>query len=106
MQGVFDLNRVALIARIWRPGVAVVNRAADGSLAVLERLGRLWPLPLSRGSFQNGAAGSLLPAECCGVASCGFIFPCCYSRPWWRATSAAMMLLFRIFAPAYWAPAC
>jgi sulfite exporter TauE/SafE len=110
MQGMFDLNRVALVARIlaglvlvcvgtgvlfnWRP------------LALLEQLGgRLWRhlAPLARVIPPSGVAGSLMLGMLWGWLPCGFI----YSMLIFAALkggafqSAAMMLFFGLgTAPA------
>jgi sulfite exporter TauE/SafE len=110
MQGMFDLQHVALIARILA-GLVLVAVGTGllfkwRPLAVLERLGgRLWGhlAPLARLIPPNGVTGSLMLGMLWGWLPCGFI----YSMLIFAALkgsalqSAAMMLFFGLgTAPA------
>jgi sulfite exporter TauE/SafE len=110
MQGMFDLQRAALIARILA-GLVLVGVGTGvlfkwRPLAVLERLGgRLWRhlAPLARIIPPQGVAGSLLLGMLWGWLPCGFV----YSMLIFAALkggalqSAAMMLFFGLgTAPA------
>jgi len=110
LQGMFDLDRVALIARILA-GLVLVSVGIGvlfkwRPLAILERLGgRLWRhvAPLARIIPPQGVAGSLLLGMLWGWLPCGFI----YSMLLFAALkggalqSAAMMLFFGLgTAPA------
>jgi hypothetical protein len=83
MQGMFDVHRVALIARVLAGlvlicvGIGVLFKWRP--LAVLERLGAgcgaTWRL--SRGSFRRGAWPVPCCWECCGGGSpAGSFIPC------------------------------
>ena len=110
MQGMFDMENVALIARILA-GLVLVGVGTGvlfkwRPLAVLERLGgRLWRhiAPLARIIPPKGVAGSLLLGMLWGWLPCGFI----YSMLIFAALkggalqSGAMMLFFGLgTAPA------
>jgi len=81
MQGVFNLDKVALIARIMA-GVVLIAVGAGvlfkwRPLAGLERLGgRLWRhlAPLARAIPPGGIGGSLLLGMLWGWLPCGFVY--------------------------------
>ena len=81
MQSMFDLDRVALIARIMAGGVLIAVGAGvlfkRRPLAGLERLGgRLWRhlAPLARVIPPAGIGGSLLLGMLWGWLPCGFVY--------------------------------